>query len=446
MRISHVRINRYKSIKEPVDIYVYDTNILIGKNNCGKSNILNAIEIALKPEKDSSVLYYEKSSVEIDLVFNNAEIKLLGIKENLCKLVLKNNKRELRFRYENLEYSIKIAQYVSSRIKRLDEAAFSNLEQIQKDFRSLFSYKDAIIRFERDLKKHFPKVHADENAIETNYEVSGLFEGSRKATIDWLGSGFRRVFSILLYSHHPEFPIVMIDEPETHLHPALIKKLLWAMENSKDSQIIFTTHSPLFINVNTLQHVIRVIKTIKSTKTFQLSGENYNYERLSHELNADNLEMFFADYVILVEGASDKTLMRALIDKFYKKEKEIKVIQTYGKGNAGVYARLLSIFKIPFCILFDKDILKGGHLYDLLDYLEIDLRHVPSRVFLEELKKNNIFVLPNGDLEANYPKKYQKDNSKSVNAFYAAKYVNEKDFNSNTMKYLRELINNLSHL
>lgn len=51
MRISHVRINRYKSIKEPVDIYVYDTNILIGKNNCGKSNVLNAIEIALKPKK-----------------------------------------------------------------------------------------------------------------------------------------------------------------------------------------------------------------------------------------------------------------------------------------------------------------------------------------------------------------------------------------------------------
>ena len=41
------------------------------------------------------------------------------------------------------------------------------------------------------------------------------------------------------------------------------------------------------------------------------------------------------------------------------------------------------------------------------------------------------------------PKKYQRDNSKSVNAFHAARHISEKDFNSNTMKYLRELINNL---
>ncbi len=443
MRIDHIKINRYKSIKEPININTFTINILIGKNNCGKSNILNAIELALKPEKDSSVLFYEKSDIEIDFIFNDKELRFLGFKEKACKLILRNNKRELKFKYESIEYDIKTSQYVSGQVKRLDEFSFSDLGQIQKDFRSLFSYKDAIYKFERALRKHFPKVSADENAIETNYEVSGLFEGNRKATIDWLGLGFRRVFSILLYAHHPEFPIVMIDEPETHLHPALIKKLLWAMENSNESQIYFSTHSPLFINVNTLEHTIRVIKTNKSTKIVQLSGENYNYERLSHELNADNLEMFFADKVILVEGASDKILIRALIDKFYNKEKEIKVIQTYGKGNAGVYAKLLSLFKIPFSIVFDKDILRGGHLYELLNYLDIDMRTVPSRMFLEELKKHNIFVFPNGDLEANYPRKYQKDNSKSVNAFYASRYIGEKDFNSNAMRYLKELINNL---
>lgn len=67
-----------------------------------------------------------------------------------------------------------------------------------------------------------------------------------------LGSGYEMIFS-LIYSYYLSKKgnkklIVLIDEPELHLHPKLQSDFIeLLLEFSKDSQIILTTHSPLFI-------------------------------------------------------------------------------------------------------------------------------------------------------------------------------------------------------
>jgi len=104
--------------------------------------------------------------------------------------------------------------------------------------------------------------------MDIRYQKEGLYEGQRRVTMDYLGSGFGRIFTMLLYIFHPQYTVVIINEPETHLHPALIKKLLWAMENAQAGQIIFTTHSPLFITPATLPHLFRISKE----KTIEKSG------------------------------------------------------------------------------------------------------------------------------------------------------------------------------
>ena len=83
--------------------------------------------------------------------------------------------------------------------------------------------------------------------------------------------------------------------------------------------------------------------------------------------------MLFADTVILVEGVSDRILVRALIDRFYTGDKDVKVVQTHGKGNVGLYIDLLKIFKINYLVLLDKDIL-NYQLDNVLQHLEIKLK------------------------------------------------------------------------
>lgn len=77
-------------------------------------------------------------------------------------------------------------------------------------------------------------------------------ENLQSITINQLGSGYEMIFS-LVYSYHLSKKankklIILIDEPELHLHPKLQSDFIdLLLEFSKDSQIILSTHSPLFI-------------------------------------------------------------------------------------------------------------------------------------------------------------------------------------------------------
>jgi predicted ATP-dependent endonuclease of OLD family len=81
----------------------------------------------------------------------------------------------------------------------------------------------------------------------------GTDKGNLQAIpISQLGSGYEMIFS-LIYAYYlskksKKKLIVLIDEPELHLHPKLQSDFIEILlEFSKDSQIILTTHSPLFI-------------------------------------------------------------------------------------------------------------------------------------------------------------------------------------------------------
>jgi len=439
MKINKIKINLYKSIKRPLELDGLDLNIFIGQNSCGKGNILDTIEYILSGDKS---LYYKNTDIELELEFSQDEVVKYQLPHNIGNYILKNEEKDLYFKNNKLTHTDTLEKILSPKVKRLDSLAFTNFKQIEKDFETFFKYKKEVEAFKKNLEDHFPKIHADKNALDINYDHKGLYEGDRRVTIDRMGSGFRRIFTILLYIFHPQYEVVLINEPENYLHPAMIKKLLWAMENSNAGQVFFTTHSPLFIKSITLYQVIRVVKE-ENTIAYPLNNKKYDYTRLMRELNSDNLEMFFADKVVLVEGMSDRILLRGLIDKFYSGEKDIKVIPTQGKGNMKPYIDVLTMANIPYLIMLDKDVLKGYLLRDLLNYLKLSIPKMNNRELIDELKKHNVFILNNGDLENNYPRKYQREDRKSLNALYAANLITEKEFNSRRMENLKEVINNL---
>ncbi len=440
MRIKRTIIRNYKSIKKEINLIGLDLNIFIGQNSCGKGNILDACEYILTNNED---LYYPQANIELILEFSEEEKIKYQLPSKEGSYILKEEERYLYFAEQKLKHSETLEKIFKPKVKRLNSLAFLDFKQIEKDFSSLFNYPDKIEAFKKNLKDHFPKIHADQNALDINYDHQGLYEGEKRVTIDRMGSGFRRIFIILLYIFHPQYEIILINEPENYLHPARIKKLLWAMENSSAGQILFTTHSPLFIKSITLYQIIRVIKENNNTLAFPLHNKKYDYSRLMRELNADNLEMFFADKVVLVEGMSDRILLRGLLDKFYSGEKDIKVIPTQGKGNMKPYIDVLSMAHIPYLIMLDRDIIKGNLLRDLLNYLKIYLPKMNSKDLINSLREYNIYILDNGDLENNYPRHYQKEDRKSLNALKAANLITKEEYNSSRMKNLKNIINSL---
>ncbi|MDP2683882.1 MAG: AAA family ATPase [bacterium] len=434
MKISSIKISRYKSIKKPFILNdPGKIHLFIGANNAGKTNIIDAIHQLY----NTDVLRYYDDKTDIEIVFT-----LISDSGKLFKAIQKGKTKS--FYIDNKKITSKKAKEIlDNHVIRIGATKPISITRLQGDYSKFrLKYKKEFSQFNNTLAKYIPQIQLS-HIFDKDYEVQ---ENNISRPFERLGDGFQQVFVILMYLFNPQYKILLLEEPEIHLHPALIKKLLKIFENRNyENQIFLTTHSPIFIHTTNLHRLFRVVKENNSTIVYspRLVGKRLNYTRLKQELNAENSEMLFSDKVLLVEGPSDHILLRELIDRFYSGNKDIKVIQTYGKSNVDIYSELLEIFNIPYVVLLDRDA-----LYDtgvkLLDSKVKQNFTKTETTLIQMLKKQNIFILPNGSIERNYPRKYQRRRKhKPQNAMYAATHITREEYYSPLMKNIKEVIDSL---
>ena len=120
MVIKKIKINKYKSIRKPLVLDLLPINILIGQNNCGKSNILDALEYVFNKNLDKTNLFYPQADIFIEGQYQDQEFVLS----------LKNGQRNLSTQG--------LLEKLNQQIKRLNENSFADYQQIKKDYKSLF--------------------------------------------------------------------------------------------------------------------------------------------------------------------------------------------------------------------------------------------------------------------------------------------------------------------
>ena len=131
--------------------------------------------------------------------------------------------------------------------------------------------------------------------------------------------------------------LVIIDEPELSLHPAMQRKLLaLLLEFTTDRQIVFSTHSPFLISWEAFVsggELVRVVKVEGASRIFKLSDRIRgkvkalrNDQNNPHILGSDAATVFFLDNkVILTEGQEDvlflpkaaRSVDRSLVGDFF---------------------------------------------------------------------------------------------------------------------------------
>lgn len=134
--------------------------------------------------------------------------------------------------------------------------------------------------------------------------------------------------------------VIIVDEPELHLHPKWINVLRgFFMEYAftRKNQVMVVTHSSTFINSSTYKFLTRVYKDeMGSSNIHQISSDDNPEEKeLLHFINATNNEkVFFSDFVVMVEGDTDEIVFKRILETI-KREKNftqnIEVMQIRGK-------------------------------------------------------------------------------------------------------------------
>lgn len=115
-------------------------------------------------------------------------------------------------------------------------------------------------------------------------------ENNQQLALSNLGSGYEMLFS-LIYSYYMSIQnekklIILIDEPELHLHPSIQNKFVeFLLKISKTVQVIITSHSSLLIKQFSYNNLVKTIimkkdgshSTIEDRKLTYISSNETNY-------------------------------------------------------------------------------------------------------------------------------------------------------------------------
>lgn len=236
-------------------------------------------------------------------------------------------------------------------------------------------------------------------------------------------------------------PIILgIEEPELYIHPQLGKLFYDVLSIfSKKDQVIYTTHSPRFIDVYEYESIAYLTKTKDSgTKFLNCKLEAFDglddkkiFKGLT-QLNTDVNELFFSKNVILVEGPEDKIAITETLKKLgfiltRTEEKDVTIIVTGGKQSIKFFVRVLNAFMINYSVLHDLDITN-----DMDDNSK--RIHEKDNNEINRLATNKVTTFPISlESTLNLPSKHFKDQ------YNALKYFTEyENINSNLEEIVKK--------
>jgi putative ATP-dependent endonuclease of OLD family len=232
------------------------------------------------------------------------------------------------------------------------------------------------------------------DANTNTYEIILLkIQENTKFSLHQASSGEKEILNFLLgiFAFNIKNGLIIVDEPEVHLHPkwqSLLLDLFFDLADLTQNQFIFSTHSPIFINQRTISKIVRVYKSSGKSTIKKIVKSNFDETKdLLHIINSHNNEkIFFADKVILVEGITDRIFWEQLINIYKKAENSeiIEVLEVHGKINLEKYRKFLEKIELDNYIIADLDyILQIGSeevkKMFIVDYPKIDREVIKAK-------------------------------------------------------------------
>lgn len=403
MIIKSVQIKNFRSIKDSgVITDITKIFALIGRNNAGKSSFLKAVQIAFGKRDIDANDFHKDTEEDIEIACTLE--KGAGDTKELVELKVVCPKKDLKPVYyvggekkAKKDYTALLPELLSiSDIRNPKDSMTTDgnrttlLKQIMK-LREDAGEDDLTARFaalsqqiaelkeqesadiSKKITEKFRNVVGEQSFSITITPDVDLEKGIAyktgitdhdipdAKTVDILnsGTGLQSMYLLSLLEVFSEMSvkdneaILIIEEPEVYLHPTYQRQMFKALRRiAEQTQVIFTTHSPIMIADIWLTESVRQIRLNESGET---QVENVKVEDVINELGIRYEDVLNPRLVVFVEGDSDPL--------FYEKlgivNPKLRIIATDGFRAIHYYAFIKIItsehVKNEFILIADSD-------------------------------------------------------------------------------------------
>lgn len=443
--IKVIELQKFKRFKKSIRLNnLSSVNYLVGKNNSGKSSFLQGILLStLYRNTDGS--NFNNYSVPEEFArmkeyFSNEDlsnpIKTLFSDENNKDIIIKSQWSSDRINKNKTgESKIPLSLYIPCGVQigmDRDSASFNEVNNIIKQLGILpigkinswvhhqerhltNNLRESVkfITFRRIVNKEFgikilPSTPDDDNNFHFKY-----LENRQERNLYLLGGGAQNiVYFIAAIVYLSDYDLILVDEPELHLHPAVQKRLghiFRKLSNQFNVQFIIATQSPFIISNLTKDDNIYILK--KGNKQKINKENSFINTAVAMELGGEPSDVGAPENFILLEESSMEELLRKINDRFF--QRNIQFISCSGTSNVvdkekaikniinhNLLLKCTPIYLSKYFIItdkFTKNIKKEKRLSEIQKKLKgrfiemdfISLEDTYPEKYLEDFMKNN---------------------------------------------------------
>ncbi|NWF66428.1 MAG: AAA family ATPase [Campylobacterales bacterium] len=300
---------------------------------------------------------FEKFPLPINTIFASPISNILLNEEFKTEPVIKDNiaKRE----------SIKV---IRNRLYNLSDDVFLEFEKVI----SFILGSEIKLNTSADKKRD----------IKLDYNIQ-LNSKDISKNLSLVGSGTLQIIEILLsiFDEKKDLNIVLLDEPDSHIHRDIQKRLIKVLiEHTPNTQIFLTTHNESLIRSSKPEFIFHLESNTEKEYFPIIFNNNESIEKglqptkqikilqsLGSESALDFINALEADRLLFVEGKTDPLYIDMIINKKYY-DKQYNIMYWSFEGIDNIFKHILSYKELFSCIKNKKTLWEKSALIFDRDY------------------------------------------------------------------------------